>query len=212
MPSFIRLGGALGALTLALAAPLGAQSISSRLPLVELTPYAGYMITGSFVEGPVGVSLGSASGSMYGAQLSIPLTSAISVMGNIAGSRGNLELGLPIIGGISVGETKTLLYDAGLQLSAPGLVRGNGSLIPFVQAGLGAMRQDFQVAGLASDVTSFTWNAGLGVDLAFGSMFGVRILAKDYVSKFDIKEATGIDAEGSSTDNWTLVAGVRFSF
>jgi hypothetical protein len=213
MPTFIRLGTAAIALTLALA-PLGAQTRvpSTRLALVEFTPYAGYLITGNLVEAPLGINLASASGPLYGAQLTVPLTRLISITGNLATSKGNLEVGLPILGGVSVGTTETLLFDGGLQFSAPALSRGSGALVPFVQIGAGGMRQDFAVAGLQNDVVSFAWNAGIGLDLAFASTFGIRLLAKDYISKFDLKEATGIDIDGRSTDNWSLAAGIRFSF
>lgn len=213
MPTFIRLGTVVTSIALA-CAPVAAQSAltSTRLPVVEITPYAGYLITGNFVEGPLGVSLASASGPVYGAQLTIPLAQGISIMGNIAGSKGDLELGLPIVGGISVGRTETLLYDGGLQFSAPGLARGDGALVPFVQVGAGGMRQDFDVGGVRTDVVSFAWNAGLGLDLAFGSAVGIRLLAKDYISEFDVREATGIDADVKSTNNWSFVAGLRFSF
>src|SRR5688500_6647066 len=116
MSSYIRFGTVAATLTLA-CAPVAAQTRlpSTRLPLAEVTPYAGYLITGNFVEAPLGVSLTSASGPVYGAQLTIPLTPGVSLMGNIAGSKGDLELGLPILGGIALGETQTLLFDGGLQ-------------------------------------------------------------------------------------------------
>ena len=213
MATFIRLGTVAAALTIAIA-PVAAQSRSrvTRLPLAELTPYAGYLITGDIVEGPLGVSLAGASAPMYGAQLTVPLTRGISLMGNIAGSRGDLEMGVPVVGGISVGETETLLYDGGLQLSAPGLSRGGGALVPFLQVGAGGIRQDFDVGGVRTDVVSFAWNAGVGLDLAYGSSFGIRLMAKDYVYRFDVREAVGIDADVRTSNNWSLVAGLRFSF
>jgi hypothetical protein len=212
MPTYIRLGTAIAALVLV--APLGAQSrfAPTRLPLAEFTPYAGYLITGNLVEAPLGLDLASASGAIYGAQLTIPMTRSISLMGNIAASRGDLEIGIPVVGGIAVGRTETLLFDGGLQLSAPALSRGSGALIPFVQVGAGGIRQDFDIEGLRSDVVSFAWNAGLGLDLAFGPSFGIRLMAKDYVSKFDLEEATGVDMESHASDNWSLSAGIRFSF
>ena len=88
MPMFIRLGSAVVALTLA-AAPLSAQArlAGARLPLAEFTPYAGYLISGNIAEAPLGIELGSASGAMYGAQLSIPLTSAIARRGETLTTR-----------------------------------------------------------------------------------------------------------------------------
>jgi hypothetical protein len=188
------------------------RSTHTRLPLAELTPYAGYLFTGDLVEGPLGVTLAGASAPVYGAQLTVPLTRGVALMGNIAGSRGDLEVGVPVVGGISVGETKTLLYDGGLQLSMAGLSRGGGALVPFLQVGAGGIRQDFEIGGVRTDVVSFAWNAGIGLDLAYGSNFGIRLMAKDYIYRFDVREVAGIDADVRTSDNWSLVAGVRFSF
>jgi hypothetical protein len=40
----------------------------------------------------------------------------------------------------------------------------------------------------------------------------VRLLAKDYIGKFDFKDATGLGISGETAHNWALSAGMRFDF
>jgi hypothetical protein len=34
-------------------------------------------------------------------------------------------------------------------------------------------------------------------------------MAKDYIGKFDVREATAVDVEAKTAHNWTVSAGVR---
>ena len=201
--------------TLFAAAPARAQvatPAAARATTLSITPYAGYLVTGHLFDGPLSTSLSSASGAMYGAQAAIPLTPNISALGNLGYSSGDLRLGIPIIGGVSVGTVKTLLYDAGLELRAPGALGATKAISPFVQAGVGGVRYDVSVSSLSRQATSLAWNAGVGADLSLGQGIGVRLLAKDYVGKFDVQEATGLNIQGSNANNWALTAGLTLSF
>ena len=121
---------------------------------------------------------------------------------------GDLEIGAPVIGGLSVGESSALMYDAGLRLHLPlgGLI---GGLSPFVQAGAGAMRQEVRVAPAATHSTDFAYNVGGGVDLGLAPGVGLQLMVKDYIGKFDAREATSLDLDGRTAHNWTVSAGVR---
>ena len=55
-------------------------------------------------------------------------------------------------------------------------------------------------------------NVGLGADLALGDAVGLRLMAKDYVGKFDFKDATTLDVQSQTAHNWALTAGLRFNF
>ncbi len=85
-----------------------------------ITPYAGYLITGDWYDGPVGSNLSTTNAPMVGVQGSVPLTRGISLVGNLAYGSGDLRVGLPLIGGFNVGTVKTWLYDAGLELGGLG--------------------------------------------------------------------------------------------
>src|SRR5688500_1876077 len=67
-PSFV--AGTLAGIALA-ASVAGAQGAAPTLSrkALSIAPYAGYMTFGRFVDGPLGSSLTSSGGAMYGAQL-----------------------------------------------------------------------------------------------------------------------------------------------
>ena len=212
MGSFIRLGS-LAALIAFAAAPLGAQATSARsLPLIEVSPYVGYFVASNLADGPLGTSISAGSGGLYGAQVRIPLVPSVSVIGNFGYSAGRLRAGFPILGGVELGDAKTYLFDGGLQLSMPELARGSRSLTPFLQAGVGAVRRDLTVAGLSNSSSNLAWNVGAGGDLEVLPGLGVRILVKDYIGKFDVRQATGLDVESRTMNDWGFSLGVNLSF
>ncbi len=212
MCSFIRLGSTVAAVALT-AVPLAAQTPTRpSLPLAEVSPYIGYFMASNIAEGPMGTSLSSGSGALYGAQVRIPLVPAVAVIGNFGYSTGKLTFGVPILGGVSFGDAKTYLYDGGLQLSAPALARGTKALVPFAQLGVGAVRREISAGGLSNTSTNLAWNAGFGADMQIVPGIGVRVLMKDYIGKFDIREATGLDVESRTMNDWALSFGVNLSF
>jgi hypothetical protein len=194
----------------ALAAALPLQAQQTAPPSIRLTPYVGYMSFGSLVSGPFGSNLTNGGGPAYGAQVSVPLSPAIGVYGNVAYSRPGLQVGLPIIGGISVGEGSVLMYDAGIQLSAPG--RTSQQISPFVQAGIGGMKYSFDLSPIQLDASNLAYNVGVGADLPLGRNLGVRVLAKDYIGKFDASDIVGLDIDTKTTHNWALSLGVTLGF
>lgn len=190
---------------LALTTPLAAQR--SAGPAFGITPYAGYMKFGNLVSGPLGTSLRNAGAAVYGAEAALGLTRGLALVGNVAYSQPELELGAPIVGGVSVGRSSVLLYDAALRLSLP--TGGVLPLSPFVQAGAGAVRQSFEVAPLSTHATNFAYNVGAGADIALAPRLGLQLMAKDYIGKFDAREATAINVDTKTTHNWALSAGIR---
>jgi Outer membrane protein beta-barrel domain len=195
-----------------LAAPLAAQQEEARSPFIALSPYAGYMMFGDFLEGPLGASLSNANGPIYGAQLGVHFTDNIALVGNVARASADLEVGVPFLGGLSVGESSAWLYDAGLQLSAP--LGGLSSLpiTPFLQVGAGAIRHDIENGALKTNATNFAVNAGVGADIELGRAVGLRLMAKDYIGEFDFEEASQLNVEGKRTHNWALSAGLKLGF
>jgi len=211
MGSFIRLGS-LAVVAVLAAAPIAAQTTTSVLPLVEVSPYVGYFVASNLADGPLGTGISAGSGGLYGAQVRIPIVPSLAVIGNFGYSAGKLRAGVPIVGGISVGDAKTYLFDAGVQLSAPELARGNRSLVPFLQAGVGGVRRDLALAGISNRSTNLAWNVGAGGDLEILPGLGVRILVKDYIGKFDVREATGFDVDSRTMHDWGFSLGVNLSF
>ena len=208
--------GLLAALAL-FASSAEAQRRTRRLPVNEpvhgpsISPYAGYMMFGDIVDGPLGTTLTSSNGSVFGVQGNLPLGSTLSVVGNVAYSEPDLKFGVPILGGITFGKSQVWIYDAGLQLSAPTL-RGQRSITPFAQIGAGGMRYDVTVAGINRKASNLAFNAGVGADVPLAENLGLRLFAKDYIGKFDINEAAGIDYEAKTSHNIALSAGLKLQF
>jgi hypothetical protein len=198
------LAGTLAGLLLAAAprAPLAAQSIG-----LGITPYAGYMKFGNLVNGPLGTSVRAAGAPMYGAELQLGLVPGLALVGNVAYAKSDLEVGAPIVGGLSVGESSALMYDAGLRLRLP--MSGLVGISPFVQAGAGAMRQNLRLDPVATHATNFAYNVGGGVDLRLAPRLGMQLMVKAYIGKFDAREATSLDVDNRTTHNWAVSAGLR---
>jgi hypothetical protein len=202
------------------AVAFGAQSAEAqrrRAPVIEqvpapsVSPYVGYMMFGDIVNGPLGTKLTNSSGPVYGLQANLPLGSTVSVVGNLGYSEPDLRFGVPILGGLNFGKSKVLMYDAGLQLSAPSL-RGGSSISPFVQVGAGGMHYNVEVAGINRTASNLAFNAGVGVDVPLMQNVGLRLFAKDYIGKFDVNEASGIDYDAKTSNNIALSAGLKLQF
>jgi hypothetical protein len=192
---------------LVLAAPLQAQS--GRSVSFGITPYAGYMKFGNLVNGPLGTSVRGAAGPVYGAEATVGITPGLALVGNLAYASSDLEAGVPVVGGLSFGKSSALLYDAALRLSVPLSAVAGGGIRPFVQAGAGAMRQEIEVASVGAHSTNFAYNLGAGVEIPLGHRLGLQLMAKDYIGKFDVREATAVNVKPETAHNWTVSAGVR---
>jgi hypothetical protein len=211
----IRAGALVAALSVSATASALAQSRAN--PVVngkafDLVPYAGYMVFGDYVKGPLGTSLTNAPAPVFGAQLGMRLAPNVSLVGNVATTKSDIEVGLPILGGLSVAQSRMLIYDAGLQLDIPVTTMRGTSFAPFIQAGAGAIRYDISQSVLSAKATNFAANVGVGADVALGNGLGVRVMAKDYIGKFDFKDATFIDVSGETAHSFAFSAGLRLSF
>jgi len=182
-----------------------AQAPATRL---EVTPYAGYMLFGDFVKGPLGTSISNAGGGLVGAQLGVALTPNVAVVGNVARASGDIDLGVPFLDGITVGSSSAWMFDGALQLSLP--VPGR-AFVPFLQLGAGAMRHNVKI-GLSTDATNFVGTVGAGADLGITRSVGVRLMAKDYIGRFDVQEATTLDYQPEIAHNFGFSAGLKITF
>lgn len=201
----------------ALVATASAAEAQSSAPIAsgtafELTPYAGYMIFGDYLKGPLGTSISNAPGAIYGVQLGMKIYPNVSLIGNLGYSSSDVQAGIPFLGGYSIAHSSTLLYDGGLQLDLPLTTASGLALKPFVQVGAGAMRYNISESIVSTTATNFAANFGAGADLALGQSMGLRLMAKDYVGKFDFHDATQLDVQGQTAHNWALSAGLRFNF
>ena len=198
-----------------LATAAHAQSRATTLPsgkAFDFTPYVGYMVFDSFLDGPLGTSVGNAPAPVFGAQLGMRLAPSISIVGNVAAASSDIKAGIPILGGLTVAQSNMLIFDGGLQLDVPEMTMSGTSFRPFVQAGAGAIRYDISQSFLSTTATNFAANIGVGADIAIGKSMGVRLMAKDYIGKFDFEDATFIDFDSKTANNLAFSAGLRLSF
>ena len=178
----------------------------------ELTPYAGYMIFGDYLKGPLGTSISNAPGALYGVQLGMKLTPNVSLIGNLGYTSSDITAGIPFLGGYSIAQSSTLLYDGGLQLDLPLTTASGLSVKPFAQVGAGAWHYNISESVIQTSTTNFAANVGLGADVGLGQSMGLRLMAKDYIGKFNFQGATDLDVQGQTAHNFALSAGLRFNF
>lgn len=185
-------------------------SAQSRGAGGAITPYAGYLITGRWYDGPVGTSIAAANTPIVGAQMAVPVTRGLSLVGNVGYASSDVRVGLPILGGVNVGENRLWVYDAGLELG--GHSRGGVGLAPFVQVGVGGITNNIRSAFLTTQSTNFVYTGGVGIDIGLARQVGLRVMAKDYVGRFDTQEAIGLAARSNLSHNWALSAGLKLAF
>ena len=177
-----------------------------------VTPYVGYMLFGDYLSGPLGTSITTAPAPVIGAQLGMKLAPNLMLVGNVATASSDIQAGIPILGGISLAQSRVQLFDAGLELALPLTSMSGTAFTPFIQAGAGAMRYDITQSFITTTSTNFAANVGLGADISVGRGVGVRVMAKDYIGKFDLQQATYLDFGTNTTQSFAFSAGVRVSF
>jgi hypothetical protein len=180
--------------------------------VLHVAPYAGYMVFGDYLKGPLGTTLTNAPGPLYGGQVGLSLMPGVSLVGNLAYTSGEVRVGVPFFGGLDVGNSSMMIYDAGVQLDLPTSRASAIPLVPFVQAGVGAIHYKIDESFLQTTATNAAFNFGLGADVSLGRGVALRLLAKDYVGKFDFKEATSFDISGQTAHNLAFTAGIRLDF
>jgi hypothetical protein len=195
----------------AVTVPLRAQAPGSGTVL-HVSPYVGYMVFGDYLKGPLGTSLTNAPGVLYGTQVGLSLAPNLSLLGNVGYTSSDIRVGIPFLGGVSVGHSSMLIYDAGLEYNLGSSKAGAAQLSPFVQAGVGAIRYNIDESIIQTNATNFAGNVGVGADFALSKGMALRVLAKDYIGKFNFQDATGLGISGETAHNFALSAGLRFDF
>jgi len=187
--------------------------LAAQKPTVaRVTPYVGYMTFGDYVDGPLGTSVSNEGAVVYGGTLALDVAPQLSLVGNLGYTESDLRVRIPIVGGVSIANTRILLYDAGLQyrFGTPGAL-GTGA-IPFVEGGLGAIRYEVSKGPLTTNTTNFAGNVGGGIDLHVSRSLAFRGAVKDYIGKFDFKEATSFNLDSKVAHNVAFTAGISLAF
>lgn len=174
-----------------------------------IAPYAGYLLSQHFFDGPLGTSLNVQSAPVYGLQIGLPLAPNASIVASAGYAVGDLDAGLPIIGGISVGETSTTAYDLSVELR---LATPASRMVPVFQVGGGALRREVTVAGISAATTDFQVSGGIGADIPLSSNLSMRLMAKDYYGKADFGSVGALNARTGDLHTVALTGGIRFTF
>lgn len=213
MRSTFLMASALGVLVSVAGAHAQSTSRSSDISISRgsfaVAPFAGYLLSQQFVDGPLSSSLNVQAGPVYGLQASLPLAPSASIIGTLGYSSGDLQAGIPIIGGISLGTTSTAVFDASVELRMEGRAR---SFIPLVQLGGGAIRREVTVAGVSASTTDFEVSGGIGADIPLGPNLALRVMAKDYYGKADFGSLGPLTARTEDMHAVALTGGVRIAF
>lgn len=179
----------------------------------SVTVYGGYMDMGHYVDGPLGTSESGGDAGLLGAQLTIPLSPNLAIVGNAAHANSTLVFDVPAGGGPTIGNSEVWLFDGDLQLSAP--FRGSQGhwINPFLQLGAGAMRYETQNTDGSASSTNFAFNVGGGLDYYLSRSVGIRVLAKDYIGHWSTPYSGysyGYYNGGRYTNNMSISAGLLF--
>jgi len=184
-----------------MAVPVHAQ----RAARAELVPVAGYMLFDDLLRGPFGSTLSNANGAMFGAQVAVPIAGPIALFGSGAFARSDLTVGLPIIGGLSVGESDAWMFDAGIQIRSA----RPATIAPLVQLGAGGVHYRIRNALVDTESTSAALTLGVGVDVELTPGLALRLMARDHIGRFDFQEAVFANIEGRTAHHVGLLAGLR---
>ena len=205
----------------ALATPALAQeapqsALTGRTSTFSLTPYAGYMMFGNLAEFDNQTNLTNDDSWIVGAQAKVRMNSQWALVGNVGYSKSEFRVEDDGGSGSNVsGDIGYWLADAGLQWQLPFAFR-EGSVAPFVQGGIGAVRYSADANSPDADgsTTNVQFNAGLGLDIDMGPI-GLQLMAKDYVTSFDWNKVREVDDNidrSRIANNIALTAGLRINF
>ena len=85
-------------------------------------------------------------------------------------------------------------------------------LLPFVEGGFGAIRNEIATGPMRTTSTNVALIAGGGLDMQLTNSLGLRLMVKDHISRFDYGEALGVNAEGRRSNNWVAGVGINIGW
>jgi len=189
-------------------------------------PYAGYIRFGKLDDLSNGGKLSLENGFFYGGQAGYSFSPNVSVVANVGYTRSkfvakDMPVSAPTSGTSTVNlssDLGTFLYDGNVQFRLPIVASTMGNTFsPFAQLGVGQIKYSYddQIgAGGSRNQTRFTYNAGLGADLQFAKLIGVRVMVKDYITSFDFNKYYDVDntTKARVANNLAFTAGLNFGF
>jgi hypothetical protein len=185
-------------------------------PAIGFTPYAGYMTFGDNFSVGAGSGARFASNNSFvaGAELGLNLGKSFSIVGNAAYSKPNWDIGNATAPASSVGAS-IWLFDGALRLRLP-LAEDSDvgpRFVPFIQAGAGGIHYSLDNNPFGADGnTNFAFNAGAGADIRFARSFGIRLMAKDYVTSLSWSSTSNVNLSSNTSQNWAFTLGLVLGY
>lgn len=214
------------ALVAAIAAPAAAQesvAMPGKPSVFSITPYVGYMFFGDYFETRDGLEYTQDNNGIFGAEATIDLGRAVSLVGNFGYAKSRFEFergGTAPIEVPASNEVGTWFYDGALRLKLP-MTMGMSSFAPYVQGGVGAVRYTFDTDDFndSESTTNVAYNVGVGALFKFAGV-GLRGEVKDYITSLDWKRPSDINDPqdfdridgGRVAHNWAVSLGLTIAF
>jgi hypothetical protein len=161
-----------------------------------------------------GASFANKNSFVAGAELSFNLGKSFSIVGNVGYTRPTWDVGNATTPVRSL-DASMWLFDGALRLRLP-LAEDSDigpRFVPFVQAGAGAIHYSLDTNPFGADGnTNFAFNAGAGADIRFARSFGVRLMAKDYVTSLDWSSTSNVNLSSNTSNNWAFSLGLVLGY
>ena len=196
-------------LVLILALPgysLAAQQ-SPSVQALRIGPTAGYLTFGTYFTGPGGLRFSNDNAAAFGGGLEFPIWRDLSVVGNVLHATSDWSFQeVPLIGSLTIGGASLWFFDAGLRLHVP----LGSTILPFVEAGAGAIRYAVNNPLLEGNATNLAFVGGLGVATRIGERIGLEARVKDYFASFkSVDEAASLGVEGRRAHTVGFLLGIN---
>lgn len=175
------------ALVAAIAAPAAAQEsvTGNKVSVFSITPYIGYVAYGDLFTTNNGLQYTQDNSGIYGAEASLDLGRAFSVVGNFGYSKTHFEFERPGAEARASSDVANWVYDGALRFKLP-MTMGMTSFSPYAQVGVGAIRYTFDTNDFTDPgaTTNVAYNAALGATWKVMGV-GLRGEVKDYITSLN---------------------------
>jgi hypothetical protein len=190
----------------------GAAQQSGTATRARVIPTVGYLVFGSYFNGPGDLEFSNKNGPTYGAELELTLGRRFSVIGSALHATSDWSFrGVPLLGTVAVGGASLWFYDAGLRVRFP--LGATGRVSPFVQASAGATRYSVNNVLLSDHATNFAFSGGAGVLAQLGRRLSLQGMVKDYLASFkSVDQGLVVGIQGRRAHTLAFLVGVGLGF
>jgi hypothetical protein len=178
----------------------------------RVIPTVGYLVFGSYFNGPGNLEFSNKNGPTYGAELELTLGRRFSLIGSALHATSDWSFrGVPLLGTVGVGGASLWFYDAGLRVRFP--LGATGRVSPYLQASAGAARYAVNNVLLSDHATNFAVSGGAGVLVQLAGRLSLQGMVKDYLASFkSVDQGLVVGIEGRRAHTFAFLAGAGLGF